>query len=73
MNPKLNQEQTEAHFRDFIDHWNQNVLPDINAAIVEGKAITAFDAGRMFENLWLDWIAKVEMNYWESIGMFDNL
>lgn len=71
MNPNLNQEQVEAHFMAFQDHWNEKVLPDINAAIMEGKNISGFDAGRMFENLWLEWKSKAELDYWEGIGLFD--
>lgn len=71
MNATLNQEQIEAHFRAFIDHWNEVVLPELNAAIMEGKEISDFDAGRMFENLWLDWKEKAEVDYWEAQGLFD--
>jgi hypothetical protein len=71
VNPQLNQEQVEAHFRDFVDHWKVNVLPEINAAVINGTRITPFDVSRMFENLWLDWKAKVELDYWEAIGLFD--
>jgi len=73
VNPQLNDEQLQAHWRDFCEFWNKEVLPDINAEIMEGNIISAFQAGRMFENLWLERKAKIEMDYWEAIGLFDDL
>lgn len=66
MNMQLNQEQLEGHFAKFQEYWNKEMQPQIIA-----KNVPDFDAGRMFENLWLDWKLEAEMNYLESSGQLD--